>query len=198
MPSIRLEDLTPFGRAAVKLDQELSELVKIGGQMEGVQIDSDGGVDEGIKLLNRAAPYSESVAGTMQEFAKTLQEARDRAEAAMKVVAERGQLIQRRRAFEDELQAKLTALSEQVKDAGAGLAGLGKAGPGGLSDEQKRQVAAELEKLREPMNGFIAAGQALKDEAAAGKFRRLERQAESMIDSLRASLRKIAEAVAAK
>ncbi|MBI3299015.1 MAG: hypothetical protein HYZ75_12665 [Elusimicrobia bacterium] len=46
MPSIRLEDLSPFGRLALKLDQELSELARVGGQIARVDIGSDNGLDE--------------------------------------------------------------------------------------------------------------------------------------------------------
>jgi len=198
MPSVRLEDLTPFGRAAVKLDNELAELARAGGQIEGVDLESDNGLDEGLKILTRVAAYGQSVAETMQEFAKSLQEARDKAEAATKLVSERAQLIQQRRQRQGQLQEKLTQVKEDITAAGASLAGLGKPAKGALSDDDKRRVAAELERLRAPMNGFIEAAQAIKTEAARSNFRRVERQADSVIDSLQASLRKLAQVLPPK
>lgn len=195
MSSIRLEDLTPFGRVALKLDRELSDLARAGGEISGVNLESDRGLDEGLKILNRVALCGESVAVTMQEFAVSLQEARDRAEAATKLVEERAQLIKQRRQGQDQLQEKLTRLKIEVKEAGASLAGFAPPAIGAPSEEDKRRIAAELERMRAPMAGYIEAAQAIKAEASRSNFARIERQADSMIDSLNASLRKIAQAV---
>jgi chromosome segregation ATPase len=193
MPSIRLEDLTPFGRAAVKLDRELSELAHAGGQISGVNIESDNGLDEAIKILSRVAEYGQSVADTMQEFSRSLQEARDKAEAATKLVAERAQHIQQRRQQQLHLQEKLTRVKEDITAIGASVA---KPAQGEPSEEDRSRIAAELQRLRAPMAGFIEAAQAVKAEAVRFNFKRLERQADSVIDSLQASLRKLTQAIA--
>lgn len=194
MSSIRPEDLTPFGRIALRLDQEFAALTRAGEQIAGVDLETDGGLDEGVKILNRVAAQGQSLAETMQGFALALQEARDKSEAATKLVAERAELIQERRRREDQLAERLAQIKQAIAAAGAALAGLGAAGAA-LGDADKRRVAAELGKLREPMDRFIAAAEAIKAEAAGGKFRRVERQAESVIDSLKASRRKIADAL---
>lgn len=196
MPSVRLEDLSPFGRVALKLDNELAELARAGGQISGVNLETDNGLDEGIKILNRVARYGQSVADTMVEFSKALQEARDKAEAATGLVAERAQVIQRRRKEQDELEDRLARLQEEVKTAGAGLAFQPQNGE--PTDEDKRRIAAQLEALQAPMAAFVEKARAIKAAAAGSNFRRLERQADSMIDSLQASLRKIAQALPPK
>lgn len=195
MPSIRPEDLSPFGRAALKLDREFAELARIGEEMSAVDAGSDGGLDEGVKLLNRAARCGQDIAESMQGFSASLQEARERADAAMKVVAERAQLVSKRREEEDRLQEKLAKVKDEVQAAGAGLAESFKAA-GAPSEEERLRIAAGLEKVKEPMARFIEAAKAVKAEAAAGNFKRVARQADSVIDSLQASLRKIEQAIA--
>ena len=198
MASIRPEDLSPFGRLALKLDREFSELTRLGGQMEKVDLESDAGLDQALKILNLVAQYGQSVAGSMQEFAQALQEARDQSEAATKIVVERAQLVKQRRERQDELEQRLSKVKDEVKAAGEGLAAFSKPTKGEPSAEDKARIAQELERLQAPMAGFIAAAQAIKAEAAAGKFRRLERQTDSFIDTLQASRRKIERAVAPK
>jgi hypothetical protein len=198
VPSIRLDELSPFGRAALNLDREFAALAEVGEQMATADLGSDKGLDEGLKILNRAAAHGESLAAAMQEFSAALQEARDKAEAATRIVAERAQLIQSRREAEEELQQKLGRLQEEVKAAGAGLSGSDAPAKGPLSDEDKRRIAAELERFQAPMARFVEAARAVKAEAAASNYKRVERQADSMIDSLQASLRKIAAAIAPK
>jgi len=199
MPSVQLEDLTPFGRLALQLDREFAELSDVADQLSGLNIASDGDLDQGAKLLERAAKKGQSIAESMQEFANSLQEAREKSEAATKIIAERAQLIQQRRQQEDKLQEQLTQVKEAVRTIGAGLTNFS-APPasGALSDEEKSQIAAELERLQAPMSRFIEAVQAIKAEAAHSKFRRLERQADSIIDSLQAARRKIAQVLPPK
>jgi hypothetical protein len=189
---------SPFGRLALKLDRELSELARAGDQIGRVNLDSDNGLDEGVRILNRVAQLGESAAATMQEFSKSLDEAREKAEAATQLVAERAQIIKRRRQREDELREQLTQVKEGIKTLGAGLAGFNKPEKGELTEDSKRRIAAELERLQAPMTRCIEAAQAVKAEASRSNFKRLERQADSVIDSLQASRRKIVQAIAPK
>lgn len=198
MPSIRLEDLTPFGRVALKLDAELAELAKSGEQVAQVDLDSEKGLDEGIKILNRVALYGQSVAETMQEFSASLQDARGKAEAATALVSERAQIIMRRKTEQERLEAKLSEFKEEVRTAGASLSGHAEPVKGPPTDEDKKRIAAELERVLEPMTRFIATAQALKEEAAKTNFKRLERQADAMIDSLQATRRKITQVLGPK
>ncbi len=198
MPSVRLEDLTEFGRLAVRLDRDFAELARACEQIARVNLESDAGLDDGVKILGRVARYGQSIAEGMQGFAKALQEARDGAEAGTKLAAERAQLIQKRKQRRDELQQKLHGLQQEVQAAGATLAGFSEPGKKDLSEEGKRRIAAELERLQEPLDRFIEAAKALKAEAAGANFKRLERQADSMLDSLQATRRKIAQAISQK
>ena len=197
MPSIRPEDLTPFGRLALRLDLEFAELSAIEEQLTRANIETDGGLDEGVKILGRAALCGQAIAEAMQGFSESLQEARDKAEAATKAIAERAQLIAGRRQEQERLRERLERLREDVKAAGAGVTASDKPA-GELTEEDRRRMASELERLQAPMGRFVEAAKALKAEAAGANFKRLERQADSMIDSLGASLRKIAQAIAPK
>lgn len=191
---IDLDDLTPFGRLALKLDEEFRALGSAAERMAKVDLESDSGLDEGLKILNKVAESGQSLAAVMQQFAAAMEEARAGAESATRLVAERAQFIQKRREEQDALQEKLEKVKDEVQAVGASLAGY--AQPKGIpSDEDKRRIAAELEKLQAPMTRFVVAAKEIKAAAANGRFRRLERQADSVIDSLEASRRKIALAL---
>lgn len=197
MPSIHPEDLTPFGRAALKADNELAELARLGEKMAKVDVESDGGLDEGIKILERVSKYGQAIAATMQDFASSLQDARDKAEAATRLVAERALVIQQRVKLKEQLEEKLAKLKDDLKTAGQSLSGF-KAPKGDLTEDDKKRVAAELERLEAPLIRFIEAAQAIKAECAAANFRQLERQAAAVVDSLQHSRRKINQALTPK
>ncbi len=191
MSSIRLENLTPFGRLALKLDNDFSELSRLGSQIAKVDIESDSGLDHAIKILNLVAQHGKNIADGMQEFSKCLLEARERSEAAIQVVGERAQLVQQRRQKQDQLDQRLRQVEEEVKTVNASLAGFKRQGKNELSEEEKRQITADLERLQNPTLGFIESAQAIKAEAGRLKFKRVEREAQSMIDTLQATRRKI-------
>ncbi|UPT75590.1 MAG: hypothetical protein M0D55_07925 [Elusimicrobiota bacterium] len=178
MAAIRPEDLTPFGRLALKLDAEFRDLGRAAADMDRLDVETDGGLDEGLKILSRVAASGEGLAAAMQQFGAALQEARDQAEASTRLIAGRATLIQKRSERQAELQERLTAVKDELQSVGANLAGK-------PAESDKARIAAELERLLEPMTKSIEAAQAIKTECAAGKFRRLERQADSVIDSSR-------------
>ncbi|HXT00325.1 MAG TPA: hypothetical protein VN915_06595 [Elusimicrobiota bacterium] len=196
MPSIHPDSLSPFARASLALAQEFTDLSTLADQLSSTKLDSDNGLDESLKLLNRAAQTGEALAQAMQEFSTTLQEAREKAEASAKIVADRAQNIQQRRQAQGDLQEKMDRLKEEVKTLGATVAS--QPATIALTEDDKRKIAQELERLQEPMRKFIESAQAVKAEAGAKNFKRIERQADSMIDSLQASQRKIAQAIAPK
>ncbi|MBI3505020.1 MAG: hypothetical protein HY059_09280 [Proteobacteria bacterium] len=195
MPSVRLEDLSPFGRLALKLDQEFAELERVSAPIARADLGTDAGLDDALKILNRVAECGDGIAGAMQQFAKALQDARDKAEAATKLVADRAPLVQKRIEERNALEGKLEKIKEALQSAGAGLAAAGKPANAALSEEDKRDIAAELARMQEPLARFAEAARAVKAEAARLNFKRLERQADSVIDSLEASRQKIARAL---
>ena len=193
MANIRLEDLSPFARAAVTLDREFAELVRLTAQIEAARLDSDGGLDEAVKLLNRFAERGEAIAAATQEFSAAMNAAQAGAEGAARRVGERAQAIKQARERQGALHDRLAKLQDEVAALGAELARSSQADAS--TDEGKRRLAEELSRVREPMERFIESAQAIKAEAAESNYRRLERQADSVIDSLKSSLRKIAEAL---
>jgi len=191
MPSIPVDSLSPFGRMAVKLDTAFSELNRISGQIQRMEIHSDSGLERAVKLLNEFAQNGQTIAENIQEFSRTLADARAKSEAAAHIVSERAQLVQQRRQQQNHIQDKLTQIEQKVKAANASLADFRKHNPGELSDEQKIQIKTHLEQLNQNLADFIEAVQAVKAEAAQAKFKGIERDAESLLGALQASRRKL-------
>jgi predicted nucleic acid-binding Zn-ribbon protein len=198
MASLPLESLSTFGRLAVQLDGNFSEMVRLSEQMQRLDIDSDSGLERAIKLLNQFAQHGQDIAGNIQDFSKSLEEARDRSEAAAKLVAERARHIEERTLRQNQIQEKLKQVEEKVKTANAQLAESRKQGKPEFLAEEKTEIMSQLERLNSELVRFIAETQAVKEEAGQGKFKRLEHDAQSIIDTLQSSRRKINSAISAK
>jgi chromosome segregation ATPase len=193
MPSIQLDTLSAFGRAALKLDTDFSELTRLGRQIERLDIDSDSGLERALKLLEEFAQHGTNISEGIQHFSKYLQEAREQSEIAAKTVSERAQLVLQRKQQQNQTREKLNQLEEKVKGANASLSGFKKEN---FSESEKRELRAELERLNGDLKTFLAEAQTIKDEAGQSNFKNIERDAQNLLDALRSSSRRVDKVIA--
>lgn len=196
MPSIQLDSLSPFGRLAVKLDEHFMELNRLGRQIEELDLETEGGVERGMKLLNQFAEHGKHIAEGIQGFLGALQLAREQSEGATKLVADRAQLIQRRKQEQGEIRAQLSRVEQDVKAANENISkSFKKDGGGKLNGEERARLKAELGRLNEDLQKFLAQAQAVKDAAGKSNFKSIEHDAKKLVDALKSSCRKIDKAV---
>ena len=186
MPSIHPEDLSPFGRLALSLDGDFTELQRLAGQIEELDVESESELDRALKLLKRFSEHGQKIGGSMQEFSASLEDARQRSEAAAKSAAAVAQKVQERVRQREELQDSLQLVEREIQAANAGLTASKTPEGRAPSKEEELQIKAQFEGLLRRMPGFISAAQVIKDQAAAQNFKRIERDAESMLDTLQA------------
>jgi len=191
MPAVSLDSLSPFGRLAVKLDGDFSELDRISRQLQRIEIDSDSGLERAVKLLEQFAAHGQSIAGGIQEFSNSLQAAREKSEAAARFVGERAQVVQERKGQQNQLRQKLGEVERKVKEINSGLAGFRKTAQAAPSDEDKRQITAQLERLHSQLADFIGTAQTIKQEAGRLRFKGIERETDALLDTLRSARRKL-------
>jgi hypothetical protein len=198
MASINLDTLSPFGRMAVKLDVDFCELMRLSGQIEKLEINSDSSLDRAVKLLDQFAHHGQNIAEGITEFSRILQDARDRSEAAAKLVAERAPMVQERRQQQNLVQEKLLQLEQQVKEVNASFTGFKNRGQIGSAQEEKGHLRTELERMNSHLADFIESAQAIKAEAGQSRFKSLERDADSLLTTLHSARRKLTTALSAK
>ena len=191
MSSLKMEDLSSFGRLAVALDEHLSELTRISGQIERLDIYSEGGLEHAFKLLNQFAEHGKSISEGMKGFSAALEEVRARSEAAAKLVSERAEVIGQRKLEQQQLREQLKQVEQKVNAANAGLAGSKRNGNGDITNEDRLKIKAQLEQLNEELKVFLAEAQAIKETAGQAKFKSVEHDANKLLDALKSSSRKI-------
>jgi len=191
MPITNLGSLSPFGQLAVKLDGDFVEMDRISGQLQRMVIDSDSGLERAVKLLEQFAAHGQSIAEGIQEFSKSLQTAREKSEAAATLVAERAQEIRERKEQQHQLREKLAEVEHQVKDINIGLAGYRTQKNLEPSDDDKRQIVAHLERLHSQLADFVGTAQAIKQEAGRLHFKGVERETDTLLDTLQSARRKL-------
>ena len=191
MSSHRHDELSPFGVQALKLDEDFLELGRLCVKIERLNLESESDLDHAVKLLGEFARQGQAIAEDMQHFSKSLQEARERSEVAARSVEQRAQQVLERQERRDRLQDRLIQLEQEIKAANDGLLGGRKGGNEALSEAEKAGIKAQFEQLQKRLADFIDPAQKIREEAAQLRFRRIERDAQSMLDSLVALRRKL-------
>lgn len=190
MPSFHLDQLSSFGQVAVKLDLEFSELIRLSGQIQRLDIDSDAGLERAVKLLNEFAHHGKNITEGIQSFSKFLEEAREKSEKAAELVAERAQFIHQRKQGQNQLREKLNQLEQNVKATNANLSNFRK-GKNELSPGDQGAIRAELERLQVDLKRFLTEANAIKDEANQSNFKGIDRDVTALLDALRSSSRQV-------
>jgi hypothetical protein len=198
MASINPDNLSPFGRLAIELDGSFVEISRLSLQIQRLDIHSDSGLDHALKLLNQFAQHGQSVAEGMKDFSKLLQDAHHKTDMAAQAVAERAQVIYQRKQQQNQLQEKLALVEKDLSSVSQNLAGFRQEGKKEFSEEEKQNLTAALSQLQGQLEHFVTIAQSIKDEATELKFKNMERTAQSLLDSLQASHRKIQQAIASR
>lgn len=195
MTSLHLENLSSFGRLAVQLDEHFLELIRLSGQIERLDIESESGLEHAVKALNEFAEHGKGIAEGIQGLSQALEETRARSEAAAQVVSERAQLIQQRKLQQYQIRERLSQVEEKVKAANANLAGLRRDAKSEYTNQEKLQLRADLAGLNDNLKKFLGDVQAIKKDASQAKFKTIEQDAKNLLDALQSSCRKIDKAI---
>ncbi len=191
MASIQLENLTSFGRLALALDQNFLELTRISGQLERLEIESDSGLDKGIKLLTQFSEHASAISTSIQDFSRILQDVRDQSQVAAQAVGARAQKISERKEQENQLREKLNQVQEKIQTINTHLFNFNKERTNNSTEETKARIRFEIERSNEELKKLLADARIIKEHASQSNFKNIEQDTQEVIDVLRSSSRKM-------
>jgi hypothetical protein len=185
------KDLSAFAQAALTLDAEFAQFERLSGELERLEIDSDSGLERGRLLLTRVSECGQRVGVDIQALASALTEAQARAQAAAQAVSVRADLVQARQQQVNVLADRFKALGEMVRAVTEAVGQLKLSGKSELSPEAKGLLAQHLPELESRLGGLIDEALNIKLEARSAQMKGLERDADSMAQSIQAVQKKI-------
>lgn len=182
-----IKNLSTFGQAALNLDNDFEELEQLSGQLGRLEIESESGMDKAKELLTAFSETANRLGGSMQELAKSLEEARARAEQATEVVAARAVAIQARQQENEHMMQRFQTLGETVRKVSGAVAQLQKPSDGRkLSDEEKDLLLKNLPEINSQLGVLTEEACKLKDDARTARMKTLEKNADALGQSLTA------------
>jgi chromosome segregation ATPase len=191
MSNITQENFSAFGKAAVSLDNDFAEFERLGGQIERLSVDSENELERAQQLLAKFGECGERIGTGMQDLAKSLEEARTRAEKAAQGVSARLPQIQERLKEHEQLKERLRALSEMVRGVSEAVGQLKKPAGEKFSDEEKALLSTQLKEFDSQLGGLVEQANKLHEDARNSKMKSLERNADSLSQTLQSARRKL-------
>jgi hypothetical protein len=187
---------SPFAQAALALDEEFAQLERLSGEIERQDVETDNGLERSKLLLVRFTECSQRIGEGVQRLSSTLNDARTRAEQAASSVAARAQLIQERQNRVDAILGRFQNLSEMVAKVTGLIGQLQKNDRGELNDEQKKMLIEKLPEIDRQMGTLIDEAQKIRGEAREQNLRALEKNADSLGQTLQSARQKLGQFVA--
>lgn len=187
MASINTNNISEFGNAALALDQDFGEFERLAHKIESLSIDSDSGFDQAQKLLVKIDECGKRIGTNMQLLSQKLEDARKATEEAAQAVSTRALAVQQRQKETQFMLERLRNLGETVKDITSKLTQVRQDTEPASEAERKTQLANRLPEFDGELALVVEDINKLMLDARTLRMKTLERNADSLRQSLQAA-----------
>lgn len=189
--SNQIKNPSPLVETVLKLDNYLSEIVRLGEKIEGMELKTDFDFEQAQKLMNHFTQCGQGVAEEVVQLSANLNEVRAKAEAAAVIVSARAEQIQARQNDHHQKMADFRALGDKVRDLTLSLNDLKRPEGEELTDDDRAHLSMRLSEFQLQLQPLIAEALKLKNEAQSSRLKTLEQGADSLVQSLSAIGRRL-------
>lgn len=187
------DDLSAFARAALALDVRFEEFCRLADELERVSTESDTGLERARILLKDLAECRESFTPASQDMARALEDARQRTAAAAEMVEIKEQAVQNRVAHVDQMLSRYRLLGDTVRRVTTAVSELKQSPEGGLSAAERSLLASKMPEINSQMAIVVDEAKRLMDDARAANMKILERNCDSLRQSVQASIHRFSQ-----
>lgn len=187
------DEISAFARAALALDVRFEEFCRLAAELELVPTDSDTGLERARILLKDLAECRESFTPASQDMAKALEDARQRTATAAELVEIKEQAVQNRVAHVDQMLSRYRLLGDTVRRVTTAVAELKQSPEGGLSAAERSLLASKMPEINSQMAIVVDEAKRLMDDARAANMKILERNCDSLRQSVQASIHRFSQ-----
>jgi hypothetical protein len=152
---------------------------------------SDFDVEYIQKLMTRFAECGQVVSGEVTNLSTQLNQARARAEAVAQGVSQQAELFNQRWKEQSEKLDKLRILGEKVRELNAALGQLRRPHDHGLTDEERATLKSGISEFEAQLALLVGELQDLRESARNSRMRALEKNAESLAQTLQAAHKRL-------
>jgi predicted RNase H-like nuclease (RuvC/YqgF family) len=178
-------------KSVLALDNYLSELERIGSKINSTDMTADFDVEYIQKLMTRFAECGNGVSEEVTNLSTHLQQARARAEAVAQGVSQQAELLNDRRREHNEKLEQFRILGEKVRDLNTAISEFRRPQGQDFTEEDREKLKANIPAFDAQLSQLIQELQAFRQSARSSRMRSLEKNAESLAQSLQAVQKKL-------
>ena len=184
---------SPLVKSVLALDNYLAELERIGTKINSADMTSDVDVEFIQKLMTRFAECGQGISEEVTNLSAQLQEAQARAEAVAKGVSSQAALLNVRRNEQNEKLEQFRILGEKVRDLNAAISQFRPPHGDGMTAEDRAKLTSHIPAFEAQLTTLIEELQTLRESARNSRMRALEKNAESLVQTLQVVRKKLRE-----
>src|SRR5262245_22009769 len=180
------KDESPLVASVVALQSHLSELERIGAKINATDMTQDIDVEHVQKLMARFAECGQGVSVEVSNLSVQLQQARTRAETVAEGVSRQAEAFNIRTQEQSKQFEKFRLLGERVRELNSGISLAMKTPGNGSTDLEESELKTRIPNLERELTTLIGDLQELRASARASRMKTLEKNAESLAQTLQA------------
>lgn len=186
-----IKNPSPLVETVLKLDGYLSEIVRLGGKIDEMELKSDFDYEQLQRLMSRFTECGEGVAEEIVKFSHHLNESRARAEEAAGRASVKAEALQARQDHHREKMTQFQALGDRVRELNTSLSDLRGLDDQGVSVDEQAKIVGRLSDFEERLRPLIEEAKSLRQEAHMSRMKILEQGADSLVQSLTSISRRV-------
>jgi hypothetical protein len=175
---------SPLVASVLALQNHLDELDRVGSKINATDMTSDIDVEHIQKLLAHFAVCGQGVSEEVSKLSTHLQQARARAEAVAEGVSRQAEAFSVRRQEQSEQLDKFRLLGEKVRELNSAISQSLQPQSNGSTDPDGSDLRSNIPTLERQLTALIENLQDLRNTARASRMRALEKNAESLAQTL--------------
>jgi hypothetical protein len=189
--SNKAKQQSPLVKSVLALDQHLSELDRVGARINSTDMTGDFDVEYIEKLMARFAECGQGVSVEVANFSTQLQQAQVRAQAVAQGVSGQAELLNKRRTEQNAKLEEFRVLGEKVRELNAVISPFRRQHGEALTAEDRATLASNFPEFEAQLAWLIEELQNLRKSARESRMRALEKNAESLVQTLEAARKKL-------
>jgi len=184
---------SPLVRSVLALDSYLSDLERVGTKINGTDMGSDFDGEYIQKLMTRFTECGKGISEEVTNLSTQLREAQARAEAVAQGKSRQAELFNIRQNERNEKVEQFRVLGEKVRELTAAIGRFRPARGDRLTGEDRAKLTSNVPGFEARVAGLIEQLQNLRKSARDSRMKALEKNAESLAQTLQAVREKLHE-----
>jgi capsule polysaccharide export protein KpsE/RkpR len=177
---------SPLVASVLALQNHLDELERIGSKINATDMNAEVDVEYIRKLMSHFAECGQRVSEEVANLSTQLHQAQTSAQRIAEGVSRQAEAFKARSDEQNEQLEKFRILGERVRELNSSLSQFRRSHENGHAEQDRSVLASSIQSLERELVVLIKDLQELRNSARSSRMRQLEKESESLAQTLQA------------